>query len=276
MAGMAQAKRKRFPTGRNFLITAQHFGDFCSKATDKFRTKAGKLYPKTLTSTGNVLSILYRLACCAYGCKGGDHQIEWLTGKFVNQAISAHRLIRAAQYDEALMVIRGMCEIANLFWLFHNDKNELTAWKAANKTIRLRKFGPGKVRDRLKTLLKIGPLIDNKRYQALCEIGTHPTPGLAPGHYTGTGRPILGAIPQEAGILVCVNELAYAVAVSAPPIASLLDCNLKLRKQIADHSVRLLKSIGRFNVLNYEDALQELKTKKSVQSLTANLLMRNQ
>jgi hypothetical protein len=239
---MAKAKRKRFPIGRDFLATAQHLADVSSKATDSISTKAGDRYPKTLTGTGNVLCILYRLASCAYGCKGGDHQIEWLTGKFVNQAISAHRLIRAAQYDEALMIIRGMGKIANLLWLFRNDKNELTAWKAADRAMRLGQFGPGKVRERLKKLLKIGPLIDNKRYQALCEIGTHPTPGLAPGHYTGTGRPILGAIPQEAGIFVCVNELAYAAAVSAPPIASLLDCNPKLRKQIADHSVRGLLS----------------------------------
>ena len=47
------------------------------------------------------------------------------------------------------------------------------------------------------------------------------------------------------------------VAVSASPIAGLLDCNRKLRKQIADHSGRLLRSIGRINVLNYEDALRE-------------------
>jgi hypothetical protein len=185
-----------------------------------------------------------------------------VVGKFVNQAISAQRLIRAAQYDEALMVIRGMGEISNLLWLFRNAEHELNAWKAADKAMRLRQFGPGKVRQRLKKLLKVGPLIDDDRYQSLCEIGTHPTPGVAPGHYTGTGRPILGAIPQIAGILVCVNELAYVVAVSAPPVASLLDCNRKLRKQISDRSVSLFKSIGRFNVLNYEDALREIRTER--------------
>jgi hypothetical protein len=232
---MAKAKRKRFPTGRKFLTTAQHFADLGSKATDGISTKAGDLYPKTLIGTGNVLSILYRLACCDYGCKGGDHQIEWLTGKFVNQGISAHRLIRAAQYDEALTIIRGMGEIANLLWLFQNDKNELAAWKASDKTKRVRQFGPGKVRARLKKLLKIGPLIDDKTYQALCEIGTHPTPGSAPGHYT-TGRPILGGvIPQPAGIFVCVNELAYAAAVSAPlsPACSIATENLGSRSLIA-------------------------------------------
>ncbi len=259
---MTPGKRKRFPTGRNFLAAAQHLADLSSKHSDRYIAKAGKLLPKTLSGTGNVLSILYRLACCAYGCKGGDHQIEWLTGKLVNQAISAHRLIRAAQYDEALMLIRGMGEIANLFWLFKHDGKEFTSWKAADKKLRISKFGPGAVRKRLASLVKIGPLIDGKRYQALCEIGTHPTPGLAPGHYT-PGRPILGAIPQEAGVLVCVNELAYVVAVSAPPVAGLLNCDRKLKKQLVDHSVHLLRSIGRFNVLNYEDAWKEIMAKRS-------------
>jgi hypothetical protein len=267
---MTKGKGKRFPTGRHFLAITQHLADLSSKDTDRFATKAGELVPKTLTGTGNVLSILYRLACCAYGCRGGDHQIEWLIGKFVNQAISAHRLIRAAQYDEALMLIRGMGEIANMFWLFKHDKNELAAWKVADKNTRLNKFGPGKVRKRLASLIKIGPLVDDKRYQALCEIGTHPTPGLLPGHYTGTGRPILGAILQPAGVLVCVNELAYSVAVSAPPIASLLGCERKLRKQMADHSVRLLRSIGRFTVLNYEEGPKEVREKKVTPPLTAD------
>ena len=194
---MTQAKRKRLPAGRNFLATAQHLADLSSKATDKFGAQAGELYPKTLTGTGNVISLLYRLACCYYGCRGGDHQVEWLTGKFVNQAIGAHLLIRVAQYDEALMIIRGMGEIANMLWLFQEDKNELITWKAAGRTMRLSKFRPGEVRKRLKKLLKIGPLIDDKRYDAFCEIGTHPVPGLAPGHFTGTGRPILGALYQS-------------------------------------------------------------------------------
>jgi hypothetical protein len=259
----AKSERTRFPTGRRFLELAQTLADHGSKATDKFFAPSRNMHPKTLAALGDVLSIMYRLGSCAYGCRGGDHQIEWLVGKQINQAVSAHRLIRAGQYDEALMLIRGIGEIANLLWLFRNDKAELTAWKAADEKTRIRQFGPAKVRQRLERHSSVGPLIDSKRYQALCEIGTHPTPGLAPGHYSGKGPPIIGAIPQTAGILVCINELAYAIAVSAPPIASLLDCKRKLRRRIADQSVRLLKSIGRFNVLNYKDALVEIGAKNS-------------
>jgi hypothetical protein len=234
---MAKSKRTRFPTGRRFLDLAQTLADHGSKATDKFFVPSGNVHPKTLTALGDVLSIPYRLGSCAYGCRGGDHQIEWLVGKQINQAVSAHRLIRAGQYDEALMLIRGIGEIANLLWLFRDDKTELTAWKAADEKTRVRQFGPAKVRQRLERHSSVGPLIDSKRYQALCEIGTHPTPGLAPGHYTGKGPPIVGAIPQTVGILTNSRMQLRFRHLRSP------DCNSKLRKRIADQSVRFRRKV---------------------------------
>jgi hypothetical protein len=248
----------KFPVGRAFLDLTQELGDASSKNTDKFCAGAGESLPQTMEATGTTLSVLYRLACCYYGCRGGDHQVEWLAGKFVNQAVAVHRLVRAAQYDEALMLIRGMGEIANLLWLFFQGRSELVAWKAADKKARLNNFGPAAVRRRLEALsVELGPPIDAERYAALCEIGTHPTPGLAPGHYSGTGRPVLGAILQEVGIFVCVNELAYTVAMAAIPMVVLLEGNDDLKAEVKEHSVRLLRSIGSFTVLNYEEGLRE-------------------
>jgi hypothetical protein len=186
----------KFPIERAFLELTQELADASSKRSDKFCAEAGKSLPHTLDAIGTVLSMLYRLACCNYGCRGGDHQTEWLAGKFVSQAVSTHRLIRAAQYDEALMLIRGMGEIANLLCLFYEDRGELAAWKTADKKARLNNFGPAAVRRRLEALSSLGPPIDADRYSALCEIATHPTPGLAPGHYSGSGRPVLGVILQ--------------------------------------------------------------------------------
>lgn len=247
----------KFPIGRAFLDLTQELADASSTGTDKFCGKAGKSLPQTMDATGTVLSILYRLACCSYGCRGGDHQIEWLAGKFVNQAMSTHRLIRAAQYDEALMLIRGMGEIANLLWLFYEDQGELAAWKTADRKLRLNGFGPAAVRRRLEALSRLGPPIDAERYGALCEIVTHPTPELAPGHYSGSGRPVLGAILQEVGVFVCMNELAYTIAVGSMPIAVLVNASDEIKAEIKEQSVRLLESIGNFNVLNYEEGLRE-------------------
>jgi hypothetical protein len=247
----------KFPIERAFLELTQELADAGSKGTDKFCAEAGKSLPQTMDATGTVLSMLYRLACCYYGCQGGDHQVEWLAGKFVSQAVSAHRLIRAAQYDESLMLIRGMGEITNLLWLFYEDRAELTAWKAADKKTRLNNFGPAAVRRRLEVLSSLGPPIDAERYSALCEVGTHPTPGLAPGHYSGSGRPALGVILQELGVFVCMNELAYSIAMAAIPIVVLLDASDDIKAEMKEQSVQLLEAIGSFTVLNYEEGLRE-------------------
>ena len=257
-----------FPVERAFLELTQELADASSKGTDKFCAEAGKSLPQTMDATGTVLSVLYRLACCYYGCRGGDHQIEWLVGKFVNQALSTHRLVRAAQYDEALMLIRGMGEIANLLWLFYEDRAELTAWKAADKKARLSNFGPAAVRRRLEVLSSLGPPIDAERYGALCEVGTHPIPGFAPGHYSGSGRPVLGVILQEVGVFVCVNELAYATAMASIPVVVLVDASDEIKAEIKEQGVRLLEGIGSFNVLNYEEGLREAKRRAASAGIT--------
>jgi hypothetical protein len=155
------------------------------------------------------------------------------------------------------MLIRGMGELANLLWLFYEDRAELAAWKVADRKARLNNFGPAAVRRRLEVLNKMGPPIDAERYAALCEIATHPTPYLAPGHYTGRGRPVLGAILQEVGVFVCVNELAYAMAMVSIPIAVLVNASDEVRAEIKNQSMDLLRSIGSFTVLNYEEGLRE-------------------
>jgi hypothetical protein len=256
----------QFPVGRDFLEFTQELADKASKVADKFCAEAGESLPKTIEALGVAVSILYRLACCYYGCQGGDHQVEWLAGKFVNQALSVHRLTRAAQYDEALSLIRGMGEIVNLLWLFHENQTELIAWKAADKKTRLNRFGPSAVRRRLEKSSDFGAPIDTERYTALCEIATHPTPSLPPGHYSGTGRPVLGVILQEIGVFVCVNELAYAVAMGVIPFTVLLNRESGLKQQAKECSVHLLESIGTFTVLNYEEGLREAFSRRERQS----------
>jgi hypothetical protein len=255
-------KSAAFPIGTDFLEITNALADACGKKTDEFFISAGRQLPQTVKELGTMLSILYRLGCCHYGCRGGDHQIEWLIVKFYNQAISAYQLIRTGQYDEALTLIRGAGEIANLFWLFHGDTNELVAWQAADNKARMRRFRPGAVGDRLKKL-PIGSPIDDRRYSALCEVGTHPTPSQIPGHFSGTGRGELGAILQEAGVFVCINELALAVAM-AVPVGKLLDAKPEIRKELKKNSVDLLRAAGSFTILNYEDQLSEARGVKAL------------
>ena len=244
--------------GSDFLEKLQGIMDRASIEADIFSGTSGEKLPSTLTKLGSVLSVLYRLSCCSWGCKGGDHQIEWMSGRIVNQSASAHRLIRSGYYDEALMLIRGIGEMANLLWLFAGDPSAVKTWRVATAKERQSQFSPFAVRLRLETISKIGPPIDKERYSKLCEVGTHPMPDFAPGHFTGTGRPILGCVLQPAGVYVSMTELGYAVSMCAVPLSKLLSPNDVIEQSLHQDSVELLRSLGAFTILNYEDLLAKV------------------
>ena len=252
-----------FPTGSDFLKQQQALIDEFSATADSFASQSGRALPATLQNLGTVLSFQYRLACCAWGCKGGDHQVEWLAGRIVNQALSAHRLIRAGFYDEALMLVRGIGEMANLLWLFGKDSAALSDWRKASTGERQRKYSPFAVRLRLEELVEIGPPIDRARYAKLCEVGTHPMPHFAPGHYSGTGRPVLGCLLQPAGVYVSVTELGYAVAMCSYPLIKLLEPEEEVCKRLHWAVARLVRELGAFTVLNYEALLKDARNPTS-------------
>ncbi len=120
----------------------------------------------------------------------------------------------------------------------------------------LKQFGPGKVRNLLKATTPIGAPIDDDRYQALCEIGTHPRPAFAPGHYNGTGRPVLGMLVQPAGVYVTTTELDFAVAMAAVPLSRLLVADDEVRAALPAQALSLTRALGAFTILNYEELLK--------------------
>jgi hypothetical protein len=261
---MTPQQHQEFPTGRAFLEMIQKAADNASKTADEevLREAAGKRVPALLDKLGDMLSLLYRLASCYWGCKGGDHQIEWLLGRVVNQAQSAHRLMRCGFYDEALMLIRGVGETANLFWLFERDRAQLDSWKGAKHN----KFKPVDVRNALEAMGAPLP-IDQERYGALCRVGTHPVPAFKPGHYSGGGPPVLGMIYQFPGYAMCLNELGYAITICVPVI-NLLDIDIGLRKQVKDAAVALSRALGTFTVLNYDEMIAQARAKRGRPAIT--------
>jgi hypothetical protein len=251
-----------FPMGVAFLNLQNNIANACSEQTDEFSANAGKALPASLEELGSVVSILYRLACCGWGCAGGDHTREWLTGKLVNQACGSYRLLRAGHYDESLILTRGVGEIANLLCLFKYDPPELSSWKAATRKERVNKFGPSAVRKKVEKF-GITRSIDEERYQKLCEVGAHPVPGLAPGHYSANGRPILNGILQETGLFVCTTELGYAVSIAASFLAEPLAPTHEIKRLLLDKSITLMRSLGAFTLLNYEELNAEALRKNS-------------
>lgn len=245
-----------FPTGFEFLKEHERLAERSAADTEQFLRGSGEKLPPSARRFGTVVSLLYRAACCFWGCRGGDHQVEWLSGRVVNQAMGSYRLIQSSHYDEALVLVRGIGEVANLLHLFNADPRALGSWKQASRRQRFANFGPAAVRKRLEESTGTAP-VEQDRYQRLCEIGTHPVPGTAPGHFTGTGTPILGLVSQPVGIYVCVNELCFASALSAVGAARLLGLEKLREKQIIDESAMLIRSLGAFTILNYEQLLAE-------------------
>jgi len=250
-----------FPVGLEFFDLHRKTAEQASETTEQMQRHSGIKLPATTEGLGTVLSIMYRAACCGFGCNGGDHQLEWLVGRVVNQANAAFSLIRSASYDESLMLTRGIGEIANLLWLFQNDSSTKDAWRNADRRERMNRFGPAAVRKALNQLGGIGPPVDDARYQKLCEVGTHPVPGIAPSHFTGTGRPVLSGLVQPVGVYVATTELSYAVAMCGTPTATIVIQDQEMRQSLFTASVTLIRSLGSFTVLNYEEKLAELQSK---------------
>lgn len=212
----------------------------------------GERLPDTIRGFDELLRQIYGATCCEWGCRGGDHQIEWLAGRVVNQANGAYRLMRDGLYDESLMLTRGIGELTNLFWLFR-DPDEFDKWKTLTRGQRMSEFGPAKVRRRLSESLESGAPINDERYRLLCEIGTHPVPAFRPGHYNLDSRAVLGHIMQPVGVLVATSELTYTVGMAAAVLPEFLELSDERARTMIETASNLIRSIGSINVTNYEE-----------------------
>ncbi|AOG07798.1 hypothetical protein BSY19_1040 [Bosea sp. RAC05] len=58
-----------------------------------------------------------------------------------------------------------------------------------------------------------------------------------------------------------MTELGFAVAMAAVPLSKLLDLDLAVRRTLNEQAVLLVRSLGSFTVLNYEELLQSAMEK---------------
>ena len=68
----------KFPTALEFLEQLQFDSDSSSASSDD---AIRQWLFDSANQLGTLTSLLYRAACCAWGCKGGDHQIERLASR---------------------------------------------------------------------------------------------------------------------------------------------------------------------------------------------------
>ncbi len=169
---------------------------------------------------GSIMSGMYGLACCRWGCHGKEHVYEYLSGRTVTSTNAAMRLIGFGYYDEALSISRNLAEIGNLVQLFSIESQHARQWLDATDKERLNQYSAGSVRKKLEQLGSVIPT-DQASYSWLCEVGTHVTPQTKPQAHNSLGRPILGNVCQPDGVEVALNSLAWSVCTVSGPIAKL-------------------------------------------------------
>ncbi len=206
----------------------------------------GRDLPATINRLGNVLSLIERGAVCWWGCAGGDHIIESLVGRAFGLSCGAYRLFRNGRYDEALLLIRGVGEIANLLTLFSIDRSLLAEWKTVGEAKRRDTFSPVKVRLALEK--RKAPLaMTETRYRKLCELSAHPSPVTKPGMHNPAKLAVLGGHAQILGTVVCANELAFLVGTTAMNAAVLLVLPEDAQKLLLHEGAAAINSVGPIN-----------------------------
>ncbi len=204
-------------TGTEFLQWSDEQLAARSKETLKLIPKKfGKRAPNTYDMLGRMIVRADNMGCCFFGCPGdnqGAHTLQYLCARSSSFARAAIKLANMAFYDEALVLIRSLAEIANLLSLFQHEKTSLQEWKRATRRERLDKFSPSKVRMRLEKINGV-VMVDEDKYRKLCELSTHPVPELHPQAFNPVGKGMTGGlIVQPAGFLMVLNESTGLLAI---------------------------------------------------------------
>ena len=231
--------------------------DGCESETDKQIPKLGKKAPACLECIGTVLSLLDRMASCWWVCQRGDHLIEYLCGRVASNARASVRLLRFGFYDESLLLSRAMGETANLLQLFYKDASALKRWKLSSRQERINKFLPVKVRCQLENL-QTPPVINKERYKLLCERAAHIQPETRPQSHNILDVPVAGASLQEEGLLVCLNELALPLSMTALFGVLLLDLEKDIRERVISAVRDLVEQIGGATITEIDDYHSEV------------------
>lgn len=226
-----------FPEGASYWRLSRSVEDSCEAASVAVAT-TGK--SDVAVKLGTVVSLIYRMASCHWGCHGKEHVFEYLAGRTCTSAHSAYRLMGFGYYDEALALSRNIAEIGNLVHLFFTDNAHIRLWVDLPDKDRRRKYSPASVRAALESLGAVVPT-DQDRYSWLCEVGTHVTPRTLPQAHNDEKRPILGGVFQPEGLKISLESLAWSVCTVSAPLAKLALLDREHAERLFEQSISLVE-----------------------------------
>lgn len=177
---------------------------------------------------GELLWWLDGIASCRWGCRGGDHEEQYLLGRTSASASAALLLLRSGYTDQASGVFRGLAETANLLYLFTLSGKEHRIWRGSDERARKDRYSAFNVRLKLEKL-NVDPFIGNELYQLLSKYGAHPGPGAEPRQHDSTEDPRVG-MPYRPAV-----NLSFVVAVGNALVRALLFAS----DLVPHHNVRL-------------------------------------
>jgi hypothetical protein len=250
-------------SGRQMLRGVGKFEDRCEKASEKHIAKMGKKAPRCYEYVGQLLAYIDLIGSCHYSCPGGAesaHIIWYLAARASSFGRAALRLMKMGFYDEALIIVRSIGEITNLFVLFSMSPQNIEEWEKSDRSYRLAHLTPGKIRKRIENLKNDTPYISASHYAALCEVSTHPVPDLRPQRFNHAGKSMTGGIYlQEVGILVVLNEMALALSLLAVSAAKVCKVPADPFKEIRNACVMCIRSIEGIHLEDLSDMWKEIE-----------------
>jgi hypothetical protein len=219
----------------------------CATETWAAAPKLGDNAPVVLEALDILLSYIDRAATCFGGCRGGDHRAEYLAGRASTSCQACLLLMSNGYYDEALSIIRNLGEIANLMSMFVADRSTFEHWKSADERVRRREFAPVEVRRRIERHNGV-LVVDKERYGSLSSASTHANPNMLPPPHGENGTGMIAPTFQQAGFLLCLNELALSMAFIGVFSAALLELPRTIKDAIQPVCRLLTEHMGGIDI----------------------------
>ena len=219
----------------------QHVEKKCVSDTSTYIESHGSTFQEVQASFDNLYQQLYLFATCHWGCHRQEHIFEYLAGKCVSVIIVARKALYQGYYDEALLLIRTLAEIANLLNLFLVKTDQIRRWADSDESARIRDFGPVAVRKSLEEAEWIIPF-GQPEYKRLCDT-VHPVPNIGPNAHENKSQPVLGGVFQEKGFKLVYWNLVYALVLICGPIAKLALLKEKQAEKMVELTIHLAELI---------------------------------
>ena len=241
----------------DFLELVRDLEDETETKTVSSIPKMGSKLPICYELVGEVLYFLDAMGSCMGSCDPELHDVSYLSGKASSYGRSSLRLFQIGHYEGSLLLTRSIGEIANLLTLFVLDETALGEWRSGQGN-----FSPVKVRIRLEESVDISvPVgIDQFTYRELSGRSAHVDRDQSgPNAYNTLGLPTTGGRFQEAGLMICINELSKAIAYSCWASGMLLGREIELHRYSTRKGLALLENLGGMDLAGFAEYVKSMK-----------------